>query len=132
VNELPKEVEEQVNIKPASNGIIVGANDPGKKEELTYLNIKEFEEIGRDIGITILDYYRWRTTNRFTNTLLKNWTNFQLNLAVKALRMIPFRFDNDCRKILNNINSNLCLNDAFGRLLDKLGLDPLTQYLTPK
>lgn len=46
--------------------------------------------------------------------------------------MIPFRFDNDCRKMLNNINSGQCLNDAFGRILDKLNLGPLSQYLTPK
>jgi hypothetical protein len=46
--------------------------------------------------------------------------------------MIPFRFDNDCRKLLNNINSGQCLNDAFSRILDKLSLGPLAQYLTPK
>lgn len=46
--------------------------------------------------------------------------------------MIPFRFDNDCRKLLNNINSNQCLNDAFSRILDKLALGPLAQYLSPK
>lgn len=46
--------------------------------------------------------------------------------------MIPFRFDNDCRKLLNNINSGQCLNDAFSRILDKLALGPLAQYLSAK
>jgi retron-type reverse transcriptase len=46
--------------------------------------------------------------------------------------MIPFRFDNDCRKILNNLNSAQCLNDAFSRILDKLAMGPLAQYLSAK
>lgn len=43
INDLPKEVEEQINVKPVSHGILLGPNDAPKKEEPVFLNIKEFE-----------------------------------------------------------------------------------------
>ena len=48
------------------------------------------------------------------------------------LRMIPFRFDNDCRKLINAINSSQCLNENFGKILEKIGLDSVHQYLSSK
>jgi len=46
--------------------------------------------------------------------------------------MIPFRFDNESRKILNSINSNQCLNENFGKILQKIGQDSISQYTSSK
>ena len=82
--------------------------------------------------MTLLDYYHLRTLAPCYNCRLKHMTNIKLNLAVSALRMIPFHFDNDCRKLLNSLNSNQLINQAMARILEKLGLDPIAQYLSVK
>lgn len=87
-------MEDQGVSKTVSHSILLNMNEPNKKEEVYYLNIREFWEIGRDIATTLLDYYKLRSVSRYTNTPLKNIINLKLNLAVQALRMIPFRFDN--------------------------------------
>lgn len=43
--------------------------------------------------------------------------NLKINTAVMALRLIPFRFNTECRKLLSNINSGLQLKDC----LEKVG-----------
>jgi len=79
-----------------------------------------------------LDYYRLRKSAPYFGSKLKNCSNFQLSLCVNILRMIPFKFDNDCRKIINAINSGQCLNENFSKILEKIGLDPIAQYLSTK
>lgn len=93
------------------------------------MNISEFEEIGANISETFLDYYGLRTISRCFGGRLKNTVNINLSLAINILRMIPFRFDNDCRKLINSINSGQCINENYGKILEILGLDPLGQYL---
>lgn len=97
-------------------------NSPEKKEEVALLNVKEFEEIGTNIAETILDYYQLRKVAPYFGSKLKNSFGFQLSLAVNILRMIPFRFNNDCRKIINSINSGQLLNDNLCKISEKIGL----------
>lgn len=39
-----------------------------------------------------------------------------ISLGVEVLRLIPFRFDNNMRKILNEINSNMNLSENLNKL----------------
>lgn len=96
------------------------------------MNIREFEEIGADIAETILDYYHLRRVAPYFGSRLKNSVNFQLSLSINILRMIPFKFDNECRKIITAINSGQCLNENFGKILDKIGQDALNQYMSSR
>ena len=80
--------------------------------------------------MALLDYYHLRTASPCYGSKLKHMTNIKLNLAVQALRMIPFHFDSDCRKILSNLNSNQLINQAMTKILEKLQLDPIAQYLS--
>lgn len=56
---------------------------------------------------SILDFYNLREKARYFNGKIKNKENFKVNLAIEILRMIPFRFDNYCRKLLTGINGNI-------------------------
>jgi hypothetical protein len=47
---------------------------------------------------------------------MKNRENFLINLGVEVLRMIPFRFDNNFRKILTGIDSNMNLSEHLDKL----------------
>ena len=42
--------------------------------------------------------------------------NIKINVAIAALRMLPYRFDTDLRKVLNNINSQVKLHDAISQV----------------
>lgn len=81
------------------------------------MNIEEFEEIGCNIAVTLLDYYNLRKAAPYFNSKLRNSVNFQLSLATNLLRMIPFKFDNESRKIINSINSSQCINENFSKIL---------------
>ena len=98
-NLITKPVQEEPNSKAVSHSVILDINSPQKKEENALLNVKEFEEIGTNIAETLLDYYKLRAVAPYFSSRLKNSVNFQLSLSVNILRMIPFKFDNDSRKI---------------------------------
>ena len=42
--------------------------------------------------------------------------NIKINVAISSLRMLPFRFDTDLRKVLNNINSQIRVIDAIATI----------------
>lgn len=48
-----------------------------------------------------------RNNARIFNTKLKNYKNFRLSNAISVLRIIPFKFDVECRKLLSAINTGV-------------------------
>lgn len=54
--------------------------------------------------------------SRAFSTKLKNMNNFKLNTAIASLRLLPFRFDTECRKILDSINSGVNLTANMDKL----------------
>jgi hypothetical protein len=73
-----------------------------------------------------------RARASYFGSRLKNAANFQLSLGVNMMRMIPFRFDNDCRKIINAIDSGQSLSQNFAKILQKIGQDPLILHASNK
>ena len=59
---------------------------------------------------SIIDFYELRENARIFGCKLKNFENLKINVAVAALRMLPYRFDTELRKLLNNINSQVKLH----------------------
>ena len=71
-----------------------------------------------------MDFYELRHLSRIFGSKLRNMVNIKLNTAVASLRLIPFRFDPDCRKILNNINSGIQVKDSLNKIAVKIKIEP--------
>ena len=93
--------------KSVSNNVVMEKVLPQMKEQQYMLNVGDFESIGVSIVETLLDFYELKRESRVYNSKLKNMDNIRLNLGVAALRMIPFRFDNSHRKLINMLNSSI-------------------------
>jgi hypothetical protein len=104
-----------------SNGVLVSKIDMEEREEVKYLNIGEFEELGLAIVESIGDYYELRPQSRIFSSKIKNMESWKINTAIAALRLMPFRFDSGCRKILDCINSNVCLKQNIEKVMEMIG-----------
>lgn len=56
-----------------------------------------------------MDYYDMKDLSRIYGTKLKNTQALRTNTAVCALRLLPFRFNANIRKLLVNISSKIQL-----------------------
>jgi hypothetical protein len=80
------------------------------------LNVSHFEGLGFSILESIADFYQLKESSRVFSSKLKNMVNLEINLAVISLRLIPFRFDIECRKILDNLNNTINIKACLDKL----------------
>lgn len=80
------------------------------------LNVSHFESLGFSILESIADFYQLKESSRVFSSKLKNMVNLEINLAVISLRLIPFRFDIECRKILDNLNNTINIKASLDKL----------------
>jgi hypothetical protein len=83
---------------------------------MRYLNIVDFEGLGESIVESIGDYYEVKPSSRIFSSKLKNMESWRINMAVMALRLMPFRFDGGCRNVFDGINSNINLKKNIERI----------------
>jgi hypothetical protein len=105
-----------------SNAVLASRVDPDFIDQLQLLNIPDFEELGYAIAETIADYYELKPSSRAFSSRLKSMDNWKINTAIMALRMLPFRFDSSCRKLLDCINSGVNLKQNINKVAELIGL----------
>ena len=58
--------------------------------------------------------------------------NLQINIAVFSLRLLPFRYDVELRKTLNNINSQIKLQEALSQISNMIFSKKPIKLVLPK
>jgi hypothetical protein len=84
--------------------------------------VGDFEGLGAAIVESIGDYYEVRAQSRIFSSKLKNMESWKINTAIMALRLMPFRFDGGCRKVLDCINSSVNLKQNIEKVAELIGL----------
>ena len=89
---------------------------PEQKLANRILNIEDFRQLGTDILMAISDYYQLSVRSPIFGTKLRNMENIRINTAVECLRLLPFRFNADCRKMLETLNSGFKVQAVIDRI----------------
>lgn len=85
-------------------------------------SVDTFEQMGRSICESLVDYYELDVfESRVYSSPLKSMKMLKMNLAVSLLRMVPFRYDNNIRKLLSKLLMDESIHEALvtlSKLLD--------------
>ena len=68
-----------------------------------FYDIKSFENMGKSIVESFVDYFELSSVSRVNSSPYKNIRTLKLNLSVSILRMIPFKFDQNMRRLFQKL-----------------------------